>query len=42
MNNEKKFLIPEAIIVSFDEKDDIITTSGPEDEHGDAGNEWWN
>lgn len=39
---KKKFLIPEAIVISF-ENEDIITDSdvGPQDEYGDTGTEWW-
>ena len=37
---KNKFELPELIIVWF-EDEDIITSSGPEDETGETGNEWW-
>ena len=38
---KKEFESPEAIIVLFDCDIDTLLESGPEDEHGDTGNEWW-
>ena len=41
---KRKFLIPEALIVSFS-GEDIITSSNPEDEwwygEGDNAEDWW-
>ncbi len=37
---EKKFERPEAIIVVFNEEDDIITTSGTGLRFGATGDEW--
>ena len=37
---EKKFVIPEALLVLFGQED-IITESGTGGEYGDPGDEWW-
>ena len=37
---KKKFAIPEAIIIELDDIE-TITVSGPDDEYGDSGTEWW-
>lgn len=40
MEKKKNFIYPEAIIISFDDED-IILTSGPDDPEGQDYDDWY-